>query len=96
MHQQNSYHYKPIAPEGFQLLLPGTVTDAVAVLALLAASASYFLAGYTWNRPDPYRYIWYQRPQLQDGASGSTTQRTRDISKRLEELVRCSQTNSAI
>ncbi|POR35598.1 NADPH--cytochrome P450 reductase [Tolypocladium paradoxum] len=67
-------------------LAPGTFIDTMAVLVMAAASVAYLLADYTWNRPDPYRHIWYEKPQDQDGATTSASRATRNIAQRLEEL----------
>lgn len=50
--------------------------DDVAVLtALVAGSTAYLLKGIAWNKPGPYEYMLYERPQerLQGKRAQSTT-----------------------
>ena len=68
-------------------LTPATAIDTAAVVVAISLLASYLLADYTWNRADPYQYILFEKPQLQDGGSRLASQTTRNISERLEELV---------
>jgi NADPH-ferrihemoprotein reductase len=68
-------------------LAPRTVLDTAAVVTAGALLGAYFLADHTWNKPDPYQYIWYERPQEQGGGSHSASQTTRNIAERLKELV---------
>lgn len=62
--------------------------DDVAVTALLALfGAGYLLQGIIWNRPDPYEYKLYERPQ--ETFKGNAVQKvTRNIAQKLEESVR--------
>ncbi len=69
------------------LFTPATTIDTAAVVVAISLLASYLLADYTWNRPDPYKYILFEKPQLQDGAAGLASQTTRNITQRLDELV---------
>lgn len=61
--------------------------DDVAVVALLAlCGASYLLQGLVWNRPDPYAYKLYERPQ--EIINGKPAQKaTRNIAQKLKEVV---------
>lgn len=68
-------------------IAPQTYADAAAITVVGLASAAYFLRDYTWDKPDPYRYVWYERPQAQDGATNQANKTTRNIAERLEELV---------
>ncbi|WYZ46569.1 hypothetical protein EsH8_IX_000794 [Colletotrichum jinshuiense] len=66
-------------------LAPGTVADTAALAAAGLLSAAYVLRGYTWDKPDPYNYIFYERPQ--QGAGGNAAhKRSKNIAERLEEL----------
>ncbi|UNI15405.1 NADPH--hemoprotein reductase [Purpureocillium takamizusanense] len=67
-------------------LAPVTVGDMVAAAIMVAMAGAYLLADYTWNKPSPYQYIWYERPQDQDAATRSATRATRNVAQRLEEL----------
>lgn len=67
-------------------LAPGTVADTAALAAAGLLSAAYVLRGYAWDRPDPYNYIWYEKPQ--QGADGNAaSKKSKNIAERLEELV---------
>ncbi|KAK1496393.1 NADP/FAD dependent oxidoreductase [Colletotrichum cuscutae] len=66
-------------------LAPGTVADTAALAAAGLLSAAYVLRGYAWDRPDPYNYIWYEKPQ--QGADGNAAnKKSKNIAERLEEL----------
>lgn len=79
-------------PEGtlrlINQLAPESLADTAALAAAGLLSAAYVLRGYAWDRPDPYEYIWYEKPQ-QDAAGGSSAanKKSRNIAERLEELV---------
>ncbi|KAK9413791.1 putative NADPH--cytochrome P450 reductase [Seiridium unicorne] len=75
----------PASQNVLELLKPATYTDAAALAVFAAASAAYTLRKYTWDKPDPFQHIWYERPQASDGA-GSAARTTRNIAERLEEL----------
>lgn len=64
--------------------------DVAAVFTLTALSAAYM---FIWrDKPDPYHYTWFEKPQEKLGASGAA-QQTRDIAEKLEQVVgvfRCS------
>ncbi|KAK6208668.1 NADP/FAD dependent oxidoreductase [Colletotrichum tabaci] len=78
-------------PEGtlrlINQLAPESLADTAALAAAGLLSAAYVLRGYAWDRPDPYEYIWYEKPQ-QDAAGGSSAanKKSRNIAERLEEL----------
>jgi NADPH-ferrihemoprotein reductase len=61
--------------------------DDVAVLSALAVgSAAYLLNGIAWNKPDPYEYMLYERPQEQ--LQGKRAQSaTRNIFEKMENEV---------
>ena len=69
-------------------LAPATVGDMVALVIMASMAGAYLFPEYTWNKPSPYRHIWYERPQDQDATTRSATRATRNIAQRLEELVR--------
>src|SRR5437016_1602714 len=80
----------PLGPEQlrllFEILKPGSWTD-VAVLGLFAlAGVGYSLRGFSWDRPDPYRYIYYERPQERKGAARTASLNTRNVAQKLEDL----------
>ncbi|CAD0038475.1 unnamed protein product [Aureobasidium pullulans] len=59
--------------------------EDIAAMALVgAASAAYMFKGTLWDKPDPYLYKWFERPQeLMGGRAGA--QQTRSIAEKLEE-----------
>ncbi|KAH9237050.1 hypothetical protein K456DRAFT_34166 [Colletotrichum gloeosporioides 23] len=65
-------------------LAPNTFADTAALAAAGLLSAAYVLRGYTWDKPDPYNYIWYEKPQ--QGAGGNAAKKSKNIAERLEEL----------
>lgn len=67
-------------------ILPAHTLDAIAAASLGALGVAYLFPKWTWNKPDPYEFIYYERPQNNDGVGGANNI-TRNISKRLEELV---------
>ncbi|KAI0127271.1 hypothetical protein BJ170DRAFT_732954 [Xylariales sp. AK1849] len=63
---------------------PKSATDIAAILALVAGSIG--LAYKPWDRPDPYHQLWFEKPQLKDGAQKERVKATRNIAQKLEEL----------
>ncbi|KAI4751152.1 cytochrome P450 reductase 1 [Aureobasidium sp. EXF-3400] len=59
--------------------------EDIAAMALVgAASAAYMFKGTLWDKPDPYHYKWFERPQeLMGGRAGA--QQTRNIAEKIEE-----------
>lgn len=57
----------------------------MAVLAIL--SAVYLMRGALWDKPDPYLYKMYERPQQKMG-SKTVTAATRDVAERMQQVVR--------
>lgn len=66
--------------------------DYVALTFLSLVGATFLSRGLLWDRPDPYKHLLYERPQLKYGndAAAKAEQQTRNIARRLEE------TNSSI
>lgn len=69
-------------------LAPTSFLDLLALLFVGAGSVAYLFPQWTWNKPDPYHHIWFERPQQQEGGLNNASQTTRNIAQRLEELVR--------
>ncbi|KAJ9292766.1 hypothetical protein DTO271G3_8465 [Paecilomyces variotii] len=67
--------------------VPHSAADFVALLVISITLATYLTRGVFWDRPDPYHYLWYERPQLKDGSGEVAAARktTRDIAKKMEE-----------
>lgn len=68
-------------------LLNGAGPEDLAMMAVLgAASTAYMSRGRLWDKPDPYHYKWFERPQEQMGGMAGA-QQTRNIKEKLEETV---------
>lgn len=68
-------------------LLHGAGPEDLAMMAVLgAASTAYMSWGRLWDKPDPYHYKWFERPQEQLGGKLGA-QQTRNIMEKLEETV---------
>lgn len=64
----------------------GSVDDLAAMAVVATLSVLYLFKGVLWNRPDPYLYKMYERPQ-EHLKSESAAITTRDISKKMEQMV---------
>ncbi|KAF2141176.1 uncharacterized protein K452DRAFT_228793 [Aplosporella prunicola CBS 121167] len=68
---------------------PSSVADVAALGVFVLGSAGYLLKDYTWDKPDPHRHVWYERPQLKhndaSGSSSSARKETRNIAQKLDE-----------
>ncbi|KAF2113151.1 NADPH-cytochrome P450 reductase [Lophiotrema nucula] len=64
---------------------PSSRADAVAALLFLLSALGYLTRGRLWEKPDPYYHIYFERPQLVDGASAINAASTRNVAQRLEE-----------
>ncbi|KEQ68143.1 hypothetical protein M436DRAFT_86636 [Aureobasidium namibiae CBS 147.97] len=63
----------------------GAGLEDLAMMAILgAASTAYMSRGRLWDKPDPYHYKWFERPQEQMGGK-ARAQQTRNIMEKLEE-----------
>lgn len=77
----------PLALNAFAHLSRNTGTEDLATMALVGvASAAYMFRSTLWDKPDPYHYKWFERPQEMMGAT-SCAQKTRDIAEKLDETV---------
>jgi NADPH-ferrihemoprotein reductase len=66
----------------------GAAIDDIAVLGTLAlVSAGYLTKGRLWDKPDPYRHLWYERPQDSELSGRNAKKETRNIAQKLEEAV---------
>lgn len=59
--------------------------DYLMLLLLAVGGAGYLTRGSLWNKPDPYYYRWFERPQVVAGAGLQTKRETRNIAQKLEE-----------
>jgi NADPH-ferrihemoprotein reductase len=62
---------------------PTSTSDAVSLILAVAIGAAYVLRGVVWDKPDPFRYIYFERPQRIDGGAGQQ-RGTRNIAQKLE------------
>lgn len=61
--------------------------DDLAAMAVLATlTMLYLFNGTLWNKPDPFLYKMYERPQ-QNMPGLTASKSTRDIGKKLEQTV---------
>jgi NADPH-ferrihemoprotein reductase len=79
----------PLGPEQlrllFEILKPGSWTDVAALGLFALAGVGYSLRGIAWDRPDPYRHIYYERPQQRKGAARTASPNTRNVAQKLED-----------
>lgn len=71
-----------------RLLQTSSLADYVALTIIALAGATYLTRGIVWDRPDPYRYLMYERPQLKHGDGKTTSSRekeTRNIAHKLAD-----------
>ncbi|KAL2012346.1 hypothetical protein VTN00DRAFT_5064 [Thermoascus crustaceus] len=68
-----------------RIVQPASPADAAALVVFILTVGSYLSRGITWDKPDPYRHLWYERPQLKDGAIAKARRETRNIAQKLEE-----------
>lgn len=66
---------------------PTSYLDTLALTTVGLVSGAYVLVDQIWGKPDPYNYIFYERPQEADSAALAANQTTRNIADRMEELV---------
>jgi hypothetical protein len=59
--------------------------DVLLLAVILVLGTCYSLKGVTWDKPDTYRHLWYEKPQ--SDVAGSRNKETRDIGAKLEETV---------
>jgi NADPH-ferrihemoprotein reductase len=69
----------------FEILKPGSWTDVDALGLFALAGVGYSLRGIAWDRPDPYRHIYYERPQPRKGTARAASQNTRNVAQQLED-----------
>ncbi|KAF3032881.1 hypothetical protein E8E12_004718 [Didymella heteroderae] len=74
-----------LASPAIQSAKPSSAADGFAVILFLFSALGYLTHGYVWDKPDPNRGVWFERPQLMDGTSSGRVATTRDISQKLAE-----------
>ena len=72
-----------------QTLQTASADDVIAMAVLAILSAVYMLRGTLWDKPDPYLYKMYERPQEKMGAK-TVKAATRDVAERMQQVVSAS------
>lgn len=67
------------------------VDDVAAVAVLATLTMLYLLRGVIWDKPDRFLYKMYERPQELMGGVTKSSESTRDIAQKLEQVVRSCQ-----
>ncbi|XPT02208.1 NADPH--hemoprotein reductase [Ascochyta lentis] len=73
------------ASPAVQSAKPSSTADGVAVLLFLLSALGYLTRGRVWDKPDPHHGVWFEKPQLADGASSGRVAATRDVAQKLVE-----------
>ncbi|KIX10228.1 uncharacterized protein Z518_01309 [Rhinocladiella mackenziei CBS 650.93] len=77
--------FPPVLRHVSQFLQPTSPADFVALILAAIAGVIYLLRGTVWDKPDPYYYLYFERPQQQIGIGNSRRQSQRNIAKKLSE-----------
>jgi NADPH-ferrihemoprotein reductase len=81
----NPFFQTIIASPAVQSAKPSSTADGVAILVFLLSALGYLTRGRVWDKPDPHHGIWFERPQLEGGASSGRIAATRDVAQKLVE-----------
>lgn len=65
-----------------------SIADYVALTIIALAAATSLTHGIVWDRPDPYRHLMFERPQLKHGVQTSSRKETRNIAQKLADSGR--------
>lgn len=76
-----------LLPQLVKLARSAALDDVVALGLVIVASAVYLLRGILWDKPDPFHYTWFERPQEKDGEKKNPEKETRNIAQKLEGTV---------
>ncbi|KIX04786.1 uncharacterized protein Z518_05657 [Rhinocladiella mackenziei CBS 650.93] len=68
-----------------QFVKQPTYDDVIVVVLLLLGGLFYISHGRLWDKPDPYYYKWFERPQSSDLGLINTSANTRNIAEKLKE-----------
>ncbi|KAJ4342800.1 hypothetical protein N0V95_006857 [Ascochyta clinopodiicola] len=74
-----------LASPAVQNAKPSSTADGVAVLLFLLSALGYLTRGRVWDKPDPHHGVWFEKPQLADGALSGRVAATRDVAQKLVE-----------
>ncbi|KAI9742015.1 MAG: hypothetical protein M1834_000404 [Cirrosporium novae-zelandiae] len=61
------------------------IDDIAALGVSILAVTGYLLKGVLWGKPDPYNYVWYERPQEKLAVKKAARKETRNIAHMLED-----------
>ncbi|KAJ5730102.1 uncharacterized protein N7483_004610 [Penicillium malachiteum] len=66
---------------------PTGIADYAALAIIAGVSATFMSRGILWDKPDPYYYLNFERPQLKNGgqSGANANKETRNIAQKLEE-----------
>lgn len=79
-------HHAGSFAQAAQTLQTASIDDVVAMAVFAILSAVYLMRGTLWDKPDPYAYKMYERPQQKMGAK-TITATTRDVTERMQQVV---------
>jgi NADPH-ferrihemoprotein reductase len=66
---------------------PKTYADVVVFFTTVVAFFAYLVRHQTWDKPDPYYHLWFEKPQLKNGGTRAAAKQTRNIAHKMEDLV---------
>lgn len=81
----NPFFQTILASPAVQSAKPSSAADGIAVFFFLLSALGYLTHGRVWDKPDPHHSIWFDKPQLADGASSGKVTATRDVAQKLAE-----------
>jgi NADPH-ferrihemoprotein reductase len=81
----NPFFQTVLASPAVQSAKPSSTADGVAILIFLLSAFGYLTRGRVWDKADPHYGVWFERPQLEDGASSGRITATRDVAQKLIE-----------
>lgn len=73
-------------PVAVQYLVRPCATEIVLLAVSFFLLAAFISQGKIWDRPDPYGYIYFERPQVRQGALNDDEPAARDIARDMDNL----------
>ena len=74
-----------LIPPVYQLIANASYGDLTILILLLIGGAAYISNGILWDKPDPYHYKWFERPQSTFTSFAADAKNTRNIAEKLTE-----------
>ena len=68
-------------------LTPASYADYAAIAAFVASLGLYASRGITWDRPEKYDYLLYEKPQIKRGGAAYKRKEVRNIRRKIDESV---------